>query len=93
MAQVDLVVLMRNVLTQGAAIHHEYTGGMKFPNYEAYSRRIDEAAKERAEALEILISKDYVRSALEAIMRYPGIREYIGSQLSEHADKSLQEAA
>lgn len=93
MGQVDLVMFIRSTLTQGAAIHQEYTGGLKFPNYEAYSRRIDEAAKERAEVLEILISKDYVRSALEAIMRYPGIREYIGSQLSEHADQSLQEAA
>lgn len=39
---------LRNVLEQGGAIRLDYDAG-KYPSYEHYSARLDEAARERAD--------------------------------------------
>lgn len=85
----ELILFVRSVLAQGASIHQDYMGGVKFPNYESYSKRIDAAARERAEELAAKLENESIRNALGLIMRYPNIRDYIGSQLSEVADSAL----
>ncbi len=42
--------LVRSILEQGAAIQQDYEAG-KYPSYEHYSARVDEAARERADAI------------------------------------------
>lgn len=52
-AQLDsgrLWSMLRAVLEQGAAIQQDYAAG-KYPSYEHYAARIDEVARERADAL------------------------------------------
>ena len=50
----DLWSFLRDVLSQGAAIQMDYSAG-KYGGYEAYSARVDAAARERA---------DYIAAAL-----------------------------
>ena len=42
--------LVRSILKQGAAIQQDYEAG-KYPSYEHYSARVNEAARERADAI------------------------------------------
>lgn len=51
MRSFSLWSFLRNVLEQGAAINQDNMAG-KFPTYEHWSARMDEAARERADQLE-----------------------------------------
>ena len=48
---------IRTLLEQGAAIRQDYDAGKFGESYEAYSARIDEAAREREDALTALEQK------------------------------------
>jgi hypothetical protein len=86
----EMWTFVRSVLSQGATITQGHLGGLKYPDFEAYNRKLDEVARERAEELALRIGNDSLRMALKAIMNYPEIREYIGSELSRLADAAME---
>lgn len=85
----EMWTFVRSVLSQGAAIAQGHLGGVKYPNFEAYQRKLDEVARERAEELALRVNNDSLRMALRAIMNYPEIKTYIGRELSDLADAAL----
>lgn len=86
----EMWTFVRSVLSQGAAIAQGHLGGVKYPNFEEYQKKLDEVARERAEELALRVNKDSLRTALNAIMNYPEIRAYIGRELSELADTAMK---
>lgn len=85
----EMWTFVRSVLSQGAAIAQGHLGGVKYPDFEAYQRKLDEVARERAEELALRVNNDSLRMALRAIMNYPEIKTYIGRELSDLADAAL----
>lgn len=53
----ELWSFLLKVLSQGGAIRLDYTAG-KYPSYEHYAARLDEAARERADELEALLGRE-----------------------------------
>ncbi len=90
MTESEMWTFVRSVLSQGAAITQGHLGGVKYPDFEAYSRKLDDVARERAEELALRIDNDSLRMALKAIMNYPEIREFIGGELSGLADAAME---
>ena len=52
----ELWVFLRNVLEQGSAIQQDYAAG-KYQRYEEFAVRVDGAARERCEQLELILAK------------------------------------
>lgn len=84
--------LLRAVLEQGAAINQDSMAG-KYPTYEHWSARMDEAARERADELEQALTAelDRLRAQLDAIwgncrvVFYPSMGDPRGDYPFEHA--------
>lgn len=63
---------IRRVLEQGAAIQQDYAAG-KYPTYEHYSARIDEAARERLATISAPVEPREIPTVRRWNAKYPGI--------------------
>ena len=54
----EIWAFLRRVLAQGAAINQGHLSGLKWPDFEEYSRKLDDAARERTEELARIIKKE-----------------------------------
>ncbi len=88
---------MRSVLSQGAAIQQDYATG-RHNGYEAYSARLDAAARERGDELGLLIDaardegrREALKWAAEQVRRLPDpdIDDELGRIFRSLADRIL----